>query len=444
MIKNILTKLGYNVDCSMQEHISKWDDWYKGYVENIHSYTTYNGKTVVKQHRETLCMAKRICEDWANFLMNEKVSFSCSDKIADDKLHRAFDSNDFYVRANQLIEKTFAFGSGAFVEYPDADGHTVIDYVPAGNIYPLSWVDIHITGCAFGSIKYIGSAKYYYINIHTPLANGKFLIQNRLFGEKGDEIQLPSNVMPTYVSDTKRFQIIRPNITNNIEPDSPLGIAIYANATDELKGVDLIYDSYINEFRLGKKRIIVPVSLAQMEKESDGVSKPIFDNNDTVFYAIPGVEGEKQDLHEINMDIRSDEHKQALQYTLGLLADKCGLGNDRYEYTSDGTKTATEVISEKSDLFRNLKKHEIVILSALISLCEAVLDIEGCEPKTDVTISFDDSIIEDKNAEFVRRMQLVTQGIITREEFRSWYMNEPIETAAEKISESDIDDVPEV
>lgn len=443
MIQTILSKLGYKADTLMQQYISDWDDWYKGYVEKVHKYTTYNGKVRIGQKRASLKMAKRVCEDWANLLLNEKVSFACADTDADNKLKRALSDNDFYVRANQLVEKAFAFGSGAFVEYADVNGKTVIDFITADKIYPLSWVDINITDCAFASIKTIGGQKYYYINIHTSDARGRYIIQNRLFDEYGIEVSLPAGIKSQYISAVKRFQIIRPNITNNIEPCSPMGISIFANAVNELEGVDLVYDSYINEFKLGKKRMLIPVTMAQLEKEKEGISAPVFDNNDTVFYAIPGIEGENQKPTEINMEIRGEEHKQAVQYNLSLLADKCGLGNDRYEFGADGTKTATEVISEKSDLFRNLKKHEIVMLSAMIGLAKAVFDIEGVPPETEVAISFDDSIIEDKNAEFVRRLQMAAQGMLLPEELRSWYLNEPIETSKAVISGIAADDIAE-
>jgi len=47
------------------------------------------------------------------------------------------------------------------------------------------------------------------------------------------------------------------NIANNMDLDSPMGIAVFANAIDQLKGIDITYDSYVNEFILGKKRIFV-------------------------------------------------------------------------------------------------------------------------------------------------------------------------------------------
>ena len=48
-----------------------------------------------------------------------------------------------------------------------------------------------------------------------------------------------------------------PAIANNDDLPNPMGIPAFANAIDQLKGVDIAYDSYVNEFVLGKKRIMV-------------------------------------------------------------------------------------------------------------------------------------------------------------------------------------------
>ena len=57
---------------------------------------------------------------------------------------------------------------------------------------------------------------------------------------------------------TSLFAYYRPAIANNLDDDSPLGVSIYANALSTLQALDICYDSFVQEFRLGRKRIIVP------------------------------------------------------------------------------------------------------------------------------------------------------------------------------------------
>lgn len=79
-----------------------------------------------------------------------------------------------------------------------------------------------------------------------------------------------------------QFVIDRLNITNNADENNPMGVAIFANAIDTLKKLDIEYDSYCNEFELGRKRIFVR---PEMLTNADGT--PAFDPDDSVFYALP-------------------------------------------------------------------------------------------------------------------------------------------------------------
>ena len=93
--------------------------------------------------------------------------------------------------------------------------------------------------------------------------------------------------------------------------------------------------------------------------------------------------------------------------TLNLLSKKCGLGNDRYQFEAGGVKTATEVISEKSDLYQNLRKHELLLGPAIVDMVKALAFLDGA-PKPDVQVSFDDSIINDDNTKLdnnIKRVQ---------------------------------------
>lgn len=71
-----------------------------------------------------------------------------------------------------------------------------------------------------------------------------------------------------------------------------MGISVFANAVDQIKSCDVVYDSYVNEFILGRKRILVPITMAKVMMEEDsekGLSKavPEFDPAETVFYQMP-------------------------------------------------------------------------------------------------------------------------------------------------------------
>lgn len=425
-IRQYLIENKYNtVSDETYSHIDEWLDWYQDDVEKFHTYKVYNGMTTTEQKRYRLGMAKKVCEDWANLLLNEKVSINAGDY--EERLNDILQLNNFKVRANQLVEKAFALGTGALVEYLDGDGNPVIDYIRADMIYPLSWDNGDMTECAFGSNRVEDGKEIIYLQIHRKgrinpddeeganrEAPDLYYIENKYIdAESGKELDTPDSVLPLIDTgyDKPLFQIITPNICNNIDLDSPLGISVYANSISQLKGCDLVYDSYMNEYVLGRKRILVPLSQAKRQMQEDGVSTPMFDPNDTVYYMLPDDLNSSQSLTEVDMTIRASDHELGIQRCLDILSLKTGMGAGRYKFESGGVKTATEVISDKSDLYQNRQKNAIIIEAALVSMAQAIAFLDAGRMDLDVTIDFDDSIIEDANTTIDRNIKLVQAGL---------------------------------
>ena len=304
-------------------------------------------------------------------------------------------------------------------------------------IFPLRWKKGEIIDCAFASVLETGTQKQFYINIHVKEGN-RYRIENKIIIANNDgtfkEGELPKNVMPTLYSDVKLFQIIKPNLVNNIELGCPMGISVFANAIDEMKTIDLIYDSYRNEFSLGKKRIFVKNGALNVNLES-GDAVPVFDENDVEFYALPDEDGTDM-IQESKFDIRAEQHDTGLQTNLNLFGKKIGFGDNGYKWEKGQVKTATETISDNSEMFRNIQKHEVILEPALIGLVDAIMYLRTGKIYTgDTSINFDDSIIEDM-AE-VKRQALIefNAGIIDKVEYmvRVYKMNE--DEALKKIEE---------
>lgn len=434
IVSEFLKTNGYTLQADKtMEHISEWEDWYQGYVKKFHHYNVYNGVKTVGKDRMSMQMAKRICEDWANLLLNEKVTITTESEFS-VTLGQIFENNNFIVKGNQLIELMFAFGTAAFVEYLDQDEQVVIDYIRAEMIRPITYDNGIITECAFASPVVVSGDKAFYIQIH-KMEDSQYIIENHyVCAESGKELELPDDIEEIVATgyDKPLFQIITPNIINNIDFDSPMGVSCFANGIDQLKAVDLVYDSYCNEFRLGKKRIIVPTTFAKIQMQEDRTVNPIFDPNDTEFYSYQAEDTDPKAIKEINMDLRAVEHEQALQRMLDLLSMKCGLGNDRYRFENGTAKTATEVISEKSELYQNLMKHEIVIKDALIRLVDAIAFLSGAGDQ-DVSIEFDDSIITDKETQRQQDRQDLAAGIMAPEEYRAKWYGESREEALKNL-----------
>jgi A118 family predicted phage portal protein len=443
----------------MGSYISNWLEWYTGNVKAFHNYSIYNGKKQIAMKRLTLNMAKRVCEDWANLLLNEKTDITVGDKKSQDILHKALVDCKFWQKSNEGIEKSFALGCGAFVVVVDDIGFNEngeladvskskvkVKFVNATKIIPITFEDEEIAECAFVNVN----SGYTYISIHIKNEQGNYEIHN--IKCKGTGNNLSYTEEDHTIFDTQNslrwFAIIKPNIANNIDIDNPLGLSIFANAIDNLKEIDLVFDSYANEFILGKKRIFVNAKDWAVNSKT-GEEYDVFDSNDVCIYVLPESDDGKQLITDSTQTLRVQDHITALQNQLNLFGYKCGLGTEHYKFDASGVATATQIISVNSEMFRNLKKHEIVIEDALITMVKAMLyaintfTSDKVNTLAEITIKFDDSIIVDEETERARDMLDVQAGIMSKVEYRMKWYNEDEKTASQKIEEMDIFNIPE-
>ena len=452
-----LEEKGYDtISESFYSQISLWKSWYDGNVSKFHNYKVFNGQKTLQCRRYTLGMGKKVSEDWANLLMNEKVKITLEGQKEQEFFDRVCRENNFDVKANEMQELKSALGTVAYVTRISgvnvrgdtgtiqSGGEIKLDYVTAPNIYPLSWDNGVVTECAFTNSFTKAGSKYLYLQIHMRGKDGNYIIENSLFADNNGsltEVQLSSvpgyeDVAPLVETGSKErlFVIDRLNIANNVDNTLPMGIPAFANAIDQLKGVDIAYDSYVNEFVLGKKRVMVKPGAT---KDLDG--NPVFDPNELTYYVLPEDTTDGNMVQPIDMKLRTAEHNAGLQDMLNALSSRCGFGENHYKYDSGSVATATQVISENSTLFRTIKKHEIILHDVLEELARIILRLGnsvlhmGLNEDVEISIDFDDSIIEDKQTEFNRTLQLVSAGLMKPVEARAILMNEDEETARKAL-----------
>ena len=405
-------------------------------------------------------MAKKLSEDIADLLLNERVTITLDDEATHNFVHQILDDNRFLVMGNDYQERKAFTGTVAYIPYLDnaeiteegtvISGKISINYVDAPNIFPVSWNNGKVTECIFTFPHTIARKKYVQLQSHL-LENGEYVIKNTVLrcdsgSQEGTELpekewkqlkpfkELAKEVRTGFSE--PQFVIDRLNITNNADENNPMGVAIFANAIDTLKKLDIEYDSYCNEFELGRKRIFVR---PEMLTNADGT--PAFDPGDSVFYALPDDDANGEGLlKEIDMSLRAEQHSKAINDDLNYLSLKCGFGTDRYQFGATGAKTATEIISENSDMYRMIKKHEILLEDALRQLIQIIIRLgmilgNTLNPECEITIDFDDSIIEDKETERSRDRQDVSMGVMSLAEYRAKWYGESEEDAAKNLPE---------
>lgn len=448
------------VEPSFYRMIEIWDSWYISNVSKFHRYRMYTGIGTWKNcKRHSLGMAKKVSEDIANELLNERVKITISDERTNEYVNDVLNKNQFYIKGNEYQERKAAKGTVAYVPYVTnavmyddgtiTGGEVKINYLEARNIYPVTWENGKVLECVFVYPKTYLGKKYAQIQFH-KLENGLYVIENdvvectngagtTITKEKWKDIPLFASLSDRIEtgSDRPQFVIDRLNIVNNINStdDNPMGVSIFANAIDVLRKIDLEYDSYANEFGLGKKRLFVDPEITRFRDGS-----PVFDPDDTVFYQLPdGYFGKTNEaMHEVNMALRVNEHSTAINDDLNYLSMKCGFGTQKYKFESGNVKTATEIISENSEEYRTISKHEIIledVLKELVRIIARLGLVTGAQvnPDAEIAIDFDDSIIEDKSAERRQDMSDMAAGVMTKVEYRMKWYGETEEEAAKHI-----------
>lgn len=419
-----------------------WLQYYKGNVLDFHHYEIYNGHNKIKCERQTLNMPKKICEDWANLLLNEKTDVVVGDDEQQVRLWELLNKVNFWVKGNQGVEKTFALGTGAFVETFDEKGNERLSFVNGAKIYPITFDQDKITECAFVNVN----SRTTIIQMHLIDEDGNYAIRTMQYEKKqnntaGDIGDLISDDIFYTNSALAWYQILKPNICNNVDINSPMGISIYANALDTLQGVDLAYDGFCEEMRLGQAKIFMNRKLTQYDENGQHLT---FDVNEKGFYYLgEGDNVDRQPVTFYNPPLRTDSYFNGINNALNLLSSKVGFGENHYRFDKGGVTTATQVISENSEMFRSLKKHEILLNDVIIGVCKALMYIHNnftddsfkFDLNANIEVKFDDSIIEDKETMKMSDRQDVNMGVMSKVEYRMKWYNEDEKTAKEKITE---------
>lgn len=444
-VKEVLAKMGLIKEIGkISEHkdiyiseemynaIDKWKSLYRGYFEDIHDlpYHTIN-KGKQKRRMNTLNTPKTVSEEMASLVFNEKCGISINDDKLNGFIDDVFKRNKFNKLFQDYLEYAFAFGGMVIKPYVEGD-KIKLSFVTADCFIPISYSNESIKEGVFVNEWRKGQDKFTHLEWHL-WDEDIYLIKNEVYKSRGEDLGVKvalSTVFPNLDEEVpliglKRpmFAYFKPNIANNIDTQSPLGISIFANAVDTIKAIDTAFDSFEREFRLGKKRIIVPNSMVKtIVDPATGELHRYFDDTDETYEAVDYADKDNETIQDIKVDLRVDEHIGAINALLNLFAMQTGFSSGTFSFDGESMKTATEVVSEQSKTFKSKKSHETIIEAGLQELIDSIVelsklyDIYTAPEEYDVVVSFDDSIVEDKQAELTSIIQEVTNKLTPRKQ----------------------------
>ena len=433
IVKKFLNDRGFKTDDTYYNNIELWESYWEGKTD-FHKYKDVDGNI---REMYSLGMAKRIAEDWASILWNEKSEISVDNKRTNELLKEQLKEIDFDDLFPKVIEKAFYSGTGALIlRVRDVlqVGETLVKgdktrielhSVTAEKIVPLTIENGVITEVAFVSGATIKGKKYHYVELHTKNEEGNYVIENIYLDEKGNEVHFENVLREIKTqSDKPWFVIIKPNNVNPIANNNGLGASIYAGAIDQLKAVDIAYNNFVRDFYLGGKKVFYNKSLVKMKtvnyKDETGQVKqkqvPIYPDDVTKQqFLVVGDDtinaNDNPEIREYNPDLRVNDNETGVQAFLDYLAFKCDLGSKRYRFDNGSVITATQYLGEQQDLISNMNKHQKNVNKALKGIAEAILYVRK--------VIFKDNIKEDAIVTIINDDSFMTPIETQKEEFRN-------------------------
>ena len=400
-----------------------------------------------------LGMAKAVCAELAGLIWSEGADIHITTG-KDDTLERwvlgVLEKNAFTEKMQELIEQGAALGGAALKEYvkvnenDPTDKRIMLDYCMADQFVPTSWDNAKVNEAVFVSRK--AKDGYYYTRLEWHKWNGEtYVITNDLFRseiKKGEQDILgyrypldaiEPNLQPeTEINGLNEslFAYFRTPVANNIDDNSPLGISIYGNAFDTLHALDICYDSFVREFRLGKKRIIVPAAAVRTVVDPEtGLTRRYFDANDEAFEALATDDPDTLRVQDNSMVLRVEEHVSAMNAYLSILCLQLGFSSGTFTFDmAQGLRTATEIISENSKTYKTIRTFQNMIKPAIERICRNIIDsgklydmefegkkISSLANKYELTVTMEDAVLEDSSTRIDRAIKLVTNGFISKQ-----------------------------
>lgn len=471
-------------------YIFVWQAIYKGFYRAWHEVDvhTLNNPKGKKRTLATLNAGKMAAAQMARYAWGEKCEICATidgwdqDKNGPDPLsdyvNYVLQDNGFFRAFGDAVEKAMAMGGAAlrqWVEVPKneagediGEGRVRIGYSQAGQFVPTAWDNTKITSGIF--INREAKDGYYYSTVEWHKLEGDtYRITNDVYRSAIKDTAEPQTILgwwyplnmvyPLLSPDTTiynvgrtYFQYVRPFGANFADDNSPLGMSIYATALDTLRSLDIIFDSLRREYVLGRKRIIVPARLMRAAPNpAGGPPQKYFDADDEVWEALATDSPDDLKIHDNTAEIRIADHIAGINSGLSMLCAQVGFDPGTLAFDKErGMKTATEVISEHSKTFGTVKAHELNLRVALEEMVHAIIDLASRYGITwrgvpvqklaaggyNVSVTFDDSIIQDADSEVNRGIALVGAGLLSKRKFMIdtlGYTPEQADTEIERI-----------
>ena len=262
------------------------------------------------------------------------------------------------------------------------------------------------TGECIGAVfkETIKSGGRYYTRLENhKFAAGQYIIENRAFessqsGNTGNAVEMKN--IPEWaelaeeivVDNVERplFGYFRTPVANKADPNSGIGISMYADAVELIRQADVQWERIQWEFKSGERKIFGEQSQTNLErfgKDRLYAFGPFFSENGDL-------------LHEFSPEYRDSNLYAGFQNILKQIEFNVGLAFGTISDPMSVERTATEIESTKQRMYTTIEgiKHNLEsTLDGLIYAMSVMAGLYGLAPAADYAVTYEwgDSILED-------------------------------------------------
>lgn len=378
-------------DPEMESFLQQCIDVYAG-----HPYWSNNSTGI-----RTINFAKSICSEIARLtVLGAKVTIDGSARA--DWLQERVD--DLYFNMRAWVERAAACGT--VILKPNGNG---VDLVPVTLFKVTNTSDGRITGAVFYDSKYDSATKKWYTRLEWHrFDDEQYRITNRCFvsdSANGNGKYIPIESTPwsmldedTTISGVERmlFGVLRMPEENNLEPDSALGLPVFASAINELQDLDVAYCRNAKEILDSSRTVLIdsdrlfasgsPISATRCAAAVSSAGLPDY---------VRMVEGDGQNeiYHEINPSLNTETRLVGINALLSQIGYKCGFSNGYFVFNeSTGLQTATQVEADQQrtiQLIKDVRDKLEDCLDGLLYALNVFADLYDLAPRGDYEVVYD-------------------------------------------------------
>lgn len=381
-------------------------------------------------------------------------------RLALTELELTSDRDDLTERLQTVIpllrrklDAGLAYG-GMLIKPYRSGGKVYADLVPQNQYLPINYTDDVCTSVICTDEIAVGSAYYTRLEYHTyDSFSMTHTIVNRYFsssmpGFLGRECDMPNipewqNIPEKEIfSDVHEplFSVFRTPNANNIDPSSPLGVSVFADAVDFIHDADVQWERILWELESAERAINASEDMFRFNPYTQ---KPILPKGkERMFMIHENIGNDESFFNTFSPEIRDTAQFNSLNQMLRRIENVVGLSYGTLSEVASVEKTAEEVRSSKQRSFSCVKDIQQNLKTALQQLCYGMqyymddLNGNGHQTKAELTCTFGDSVLEDTEKEFQRRLLLTHGGYYRPELLLSWYFECSEEEALKMIPDN--------